>query len=94
VRTPDIEVLSVLSKAPNSWVVRLPNRRYPGVVLQGDSLKALYDLAEELRELSPTKTEAHEVADELCDALRSHIITYQTSLDEHGIELPYPERVT
>ena len=37
--------LEMWSEQVNSAVVRVPGRRFPGVVVQGDSLSILFDLA-------------------------------------------------
>jgi hypothetical protein len=37
------EQAQILSHIPNSGIVQLPGRRFPGVVIQGDTLSNLFD---------------------------------------------------
>jgi predicted RNase H-like HicB family nuclease len=90
----EIEVLSVLSRETNNWVVRLPNRQHPGVVIQGDSLKILYDLADEIHELAGDREELRDVAEELRDQLRGRLEVYEKAVRDHGLGLPYSRPVT
>jgi predicted RNase H-like HicB family nuclease len=85
--------LAVLGEETNSWVIQIPNRQYPGVVIQGDSLKTLYDTAKEIAELTPVSEEAHELAEELCQRLKSHLGNYELALRQNGIALPYSKSV-
>jgi type VI protein secretion system component VasF len=69
----------------------MPGRRYPGVVIQGDSLSILFDLAMGLTELLPEASDAElrEVAAELAEKLFDHVRNYEAVLKEHGVALPY-----
>lgn len=85
------KLLDVFSEASNHAVVRMPGRRFPGSVIQGDTLSNLLQLAGViLREAEgagrPALTEA---AEELYDALRRHLDHYESALNEHGMALPY-----
>jgi hypothetical protein len=65
----------------NNAVIRLPNRKYPGVVVQGDSLKNLLDMAETLRVLSANGgKELKEEADGLADHIRDIYEHYQLAV--------------
>jgi hypothetical protein len=81
----------VLDDTPNQAVVRLAERRFPGVVLQGDSLKALYDDVAEaagaLRAADPVRAseEIEGVLQRLADLLQH----YESVLASAGIEVPY-----
>jgi hypothetical protein len=84
--------IDILSGTPNCPVVRLPHRKFPGVVIQGDSLRILLDFADEVLALCPGVGNA-----ELLDAataLRERICMYTTEYElvmrGHGLELPYP----
>lgn len=91
---PGIDILSVLSRDTNNWVVRVANRQHPGIVIQGDSLKILYDLAEEIRALAGDRSELSDVAEELRDLLRERLVIYEKALREHQLELPYAKPVS
>jgi hypothetical protein len=84
----------VLGQESNSWVVQVPGRKYPGVVLQGDSLKNLYDLATEIVDSTPRSEGTHELASELCQLLKSHLTGYEKALGKYGIALPYSSSVS
>lgn len=91
---PDVDILKVLAKHTNNWVVQLPGRKHPAIVLQGDSLKILYDLADEMCQLSAGKGEVHDVAEELRDNLRGSLQLYEQVLRDHELGLPYSRPVT
>ncbi|MBC8043241.1 MAG: hypothetical protein IAF08_07330 [Rhizobacter sp.] len=63
-KTAEVEVFS---EATNDPVVRMQGRAFPGIVIQGDSLKNIYALAEEIRALAAQTEQAEltEVASEL-----------------------------
>jgi hypothetical protein len=84
--------VNVLGDAVNSPVLHFPGRRFPGVLIQGDSLKSMADLASEIgQQLSAGDIEeARSVAEELYGLLRSRLDIYQKALESHGVELPFP----
>jgi hypothetical protein len=88
------EQLEVYSHAENAAIVRMPERRFPGVVIQGDTLAGLNHLASEmldaLRVLGDTAST--EPAEELANRLAVYLQHYEQVLAEHGIELPYVRR--
>jgi hypothetical protein len=81
----------VLSDGGNWSIVQLPERKFPGVVVQGDSLSILVaELASALAALQAGNTVGAE--DELAatlDQLSAVKRHYEAVLGEHGIELPY-----
>ena len=93
-KSTEVDVLTVLDRGTNNWVVRLPNRQHPGVVLQGDSLKILYDLADEICDLVGDADEVRDVAEELRDNLRGRLEAYEGALRAHGLELPYSRSIS
>lgn len=86
------KLLDVFSELNNRGVVRMPGRRFPGSVIQGDTLSILFQHAEViLRESKDCGNPAlAEASEELYDALRGHLAHYENVLNEHGMELPYP----
>jgi len=80
-------VVTVFSDAINAAVLKLPSRRFPGLLLQGDTLKSLYDLAVEASKSEKSGELIEEIADRI-EALCSH---YERSLRFFNHELPYPE---
>ena len=75
----------------NNAVVRLPGRRFPGVLVQGDTLSQLRaDLAEVQKALSDGDT--NEARDSLAFALRDldgWLERYIRALEEHGMPVPF-----
>ena len=85
-----IEV-AVLSDASNNPVVRMPGRKFPGVVIQGDSLKHLQSTAQELYHLAE-KLEMEviiDLASEINDLLSARVNAYEAVLKENNIDPPY-----
>jgi uncharacterized protein DUF6959 len=94
-RAVDVELWS---PETNRAVVRVPGRRFPGVVIQGDSLSILFDLAMYLSERLPETSdeELRGAADDLAEKLFAHVQSYEAVLQARGVSLPYtrdPRRV-
>lgn len=85
-----IEV-DLLSDVINCPVLQFPGRHFPGILVQGDSLKAMTDLANEIAELISARDlkEALAVADELRCLLASRLDIYERALKLNGLAPPY-----
>lgn len=85
-----IEVES-FSSEPNAAVVRLPGRKFPGIVIQGDSLKILVDCVEDVSVLAVRSgnPELQESVMELETLLKSYLKIYEETLRTTGQSLPY-----
>ena len=83
--------LEVWSTQVNSSVVRVPGSRFPGVVIQGDSLSILFDLAMDLVEgVSKTAdSELSSAAEELAQNLFAHVTSHESVLEARGVAIPY-----
>lgn len=83
----------VLSDAVNCPIIQIPGRRFPGVVIQGDSLKNLCSLSEEIVRLTQdtASDELHDTASELMDLLLGYVSKYESTLRDCNINLPYPK---
>ena len=85
------EMATLLSSATNYAVVRLPGRKFPGIVVQGDSAHNL------LAQVSTIQKLAGKYADEDLDAeieslrdLPSEAVSHcEMVCSRQGIELPY-----
>lgn len=81
----------LLSNATNAVVARHLERNFPGLLIQGDTLKTLLDDIEELREEAANGD--LEAVKEISDILREKFVEllthYEKVLEEHGCELPY-----
>jgi hypothetical protein len=85
-----IEAVKILSDRTNSAVMRHPGRRFPGMLIPGDTLHALARTLASARAQAGSIDEeaAYELAD-VADALQDWLAHYERVLAEHGIELPY-----
>ena len=88
--------VDVLSKEPNATVLSVPWRRFPGLLVQGDSLATIYDDLDEAQGLLARSNRDPAVLSELdatISGLRDRVGTllraYEAALAESGIELPY-----
>ncbi len=83
--------VEIYSEETNRAIVRMPNRHFPGCVIQGDSLSELYRSAKVIYKLAE-KSEDTELISEskrLFEILDSTIRHYESVLGEHGISIPY-----
>lgn len=83
--------MELLTDAQNNAVVLLPGRKYPGVVIQGDSLSVLItSVSEAIDALGRgDATEAQELLGEIAERLQDARDRYETALRDRGIALPY-----
>jgi hypothetical protein len=84
--------LMVYSAASNLAVIEVPGRRFPGSVIQGDSLMILCNLAGSVhrRAVQTADQELIDEAGELLELLQERLRHYEATLEQHGIELPCP----
>ncbi|WP_115541227.1 DUF6959 family protein [Xanthomonas campestris] len=87
-----IENVEIYSEQSNAAVLRHPGRKYPGVLIQGDTLHNLCALAR----IACTESEgkglgAQDAIVELRDTLSSLLEHYKAVLDEHQTPLPFVE---
>jgi uncharacterized protein DUF6959 len=83
--------LEVFSEASNVAIVRMPGRRFPGSVIQGDSLSHLRWLAEDLRNRlrDHPDEDLRDTAQELFELLEGRLRHYMAVLDAEGLPLPF-----
>lgn len=83
--------LEVYSDATNAAIVRMKDRRFPGVVIQGDSLSILLELATWLYEKCKENMDMDIRGDaaELQELLGSYLHHYERVLSDHDMDLPY-----
>jgi len=84
------ESVEIYSDATNAAVLRHPARRFPGCLIQGDTLSSF------LQSIRVVRNESHrlspEAADELADIserLEGLLAHYKSVLIEHNIPLPF-----
>ncbi len=79
-----------LSDDVNCPVVQVPGRKFPGVVLQGDSLDNILSLIQEARlNVSEDPEECNGCLDEAAELIEQYLGVYEASLKRHHLELPY-----
>ncbi len=81
--------LEILSDQTNAAIMRHPDRRFPGVLIQGDSLSSLCGDADELCDLLGRGSDYYEEANLLRNKLQSYLTHYKAVLLEHDIPLPF-----
>lgn len=72
---PKTITVDVFSEATNAAVVRMPGRRFPGVVVQGDTLSTLVnDVRELCKQREPVRMSdvAERLEDECSPELQAH----------------------
>ena len=86
--------VEIIDATANAAVVRMPGRRFPGIVVQGDTLHSWSVLADSLMsslgEAAATDPEVLLEMVELADLIRAHVDQYERILRARGLELPYP----
>ena len=92
-RKRDAEIYSDIT---NFVVMRHPDRKCPGVLVQGDTLFALCQMADDACKEAKEAgcLNAFEEVNELRNALWEHLNHYKQVLTEHNIELPFNETNT
>jgi hypothetical protein len=84
-------IAPILAEVPNSGIVQLPGRRFPGVVVQGDSLSSMFDeLALALRHAKHRRDEEGYYATlAVASRLQELLAAYENTLSAIGSSLPY-----
>jgi predicted RNase H-like HicB family nuclease len=85
--------VEIYSDASNAAILRHPERRFPGCLIQGDSLSELLQSLERVARESGALSEdaAADLAD-VVEALEEKLAHYKATLLAHGIELPFNEK--
>lgn len=87
------ETVEIYSDQTNAAVLRHPGRRFPGVLVQGDSLYALCCQADGAcaGAHSLRGTDAYDDINDLRNRLWEYLTHYKAVLGEHQIPLPFSE---
>ncbi|MGO1072020.1 DUF6959 family protein [Lysobacter sp. CA199] len=88
-----IQEVEIYSDQTNAAIMRHPGRRFPGMLIQGDTLHSLCMQADRVCDLARGKLadEEFEEIDDLRNWLRSYLSHYKAVLDEHRMPLPFDE---
>jgi len=83
--------VDVLSEVSNCPVVQMPGRRYPGIVIQGDTLRTLLADVEDVAVLCGDvgKPELSDAVTGIKEALIGYVRVYEEAMKEAGRSLPY-----
>ena len=75
----------------NAAVIRVPGRRFPGIVIQGDSMSIMWALVQEIARLSCEcdNEELTDTIDELMGLVTGYLSVYERTLEDHNHPLPY-----
>ncbi len=89
-----IESVEIYSDTGNAAVLRHPGRRFPGVLVQGDSLSNLCYRADEVCAALCSQIDADSFFElnELRNELWSFLAHYKAVLAEHSLPLPFVDR--
>ena len=87
------EMVDIYSDQTNAAILRHPGRRFPGVLVQGDSLSRLCQQADSVcaGAKAVLDDELYEEMDGLRETLRAYLNHYKVVLREHRIELPFSD---
>ncbi|SHL63050.1 hypothetical protein SAMN05428972_0432 [Rhodanobacter sp. OK091] len=85
--------VEIFSDQANAVVVRHPDRRFPGVLVQGDSLYALCCQADAActGAKSSLDSGSYNELNDLRDKLWGYLNHYKSVLGEHQLPLPFSE---
>lgn len=81
----------ILAEVPNSGIVQLPGRQFPGIVVQGDSLSSMFDdLASALRCAKAQRDEdAYYSIYVVASRFQELLGAYEAAVSATGSRLPY-----
>lgn len=88
--------VELFSAPTNNAVIRMPGRHYPGVLIQGDTLASLLDIAREIEALVDFES-GSQLADRVIDLrkrLESMVSWYEERMIDAGLTLPYKKKGT
>lgn len=84
--------IEIYAHSSDGSVVRMPGRRFPGVVIEGDAMSIIYNFSKSILERVQEDADADLIAwaQELKDIVHSQLHTYEEAMSRHGLDLPYP----
>ena len=87
------EVVEIYSDQANAAILRHPGRKFPGVLVQGDTLHLLCHRADDACEAAKgvVQSDAYDELNDLRNQLWSLLNHYSSVLGEHQIPLPFSQ---
>ena len=88
-----VEQVEIYSDVSNRAILRHPGRKFPGVLIQGDSLYGLCRQADDACAAARglLDDDSYIGLNDLRNALRDYLAHYKRVLGEHDIKLPFYE---
>ena len=88
-----VQEVEIYSDATNHAVLRHPERRFPGLLIQGDTLYSLCAAADRICAKACDALDAETFAElnQLRSGLRERLTHYKDVLRQHDIPLPFSE---
>jgi hypothetical protein len=89
------DVAKILSHVPNSGIVQMPGRRFPGIVMQGDSLSIVFDRVAFCLQDAKTRRDEETYFEVLMfgEGLQAQLVHYEETLLKLGMSLPYTRSI-
>jgi hypothetical protein len=83
----------ILDETSNAAIVQLPGRKFPGIVVQGDSLQILLSQVTNIKEhlISEASDDLRNEIEDLYNTVRGSA-HYEKVLTKNAIELPYAKK--
>lgn len=90
-----VEPVEIYSDASNAVVMRHPGRRFPGILVQGDTLSGLCSAADDICSNGRGKLDSGTYKDlnDLRNRLWDFLLHYKKVLSEHDISLPFSDQL-
>ena len=88
-----VESVEIYSDATNAAVMRHPGRRFPGVLLQGDTLHSMCRRLDIVCEAArrPYRMEEYQELNNIRNGMWDLLLHYKRVLQAHGMPLPFSE---
>jgi hypothetical protein len=88
------ELVEIYSDATNAAVMRHPGRKFPGVLVQGDTLHSMCQTADSACAAGKQKLSPEQFLElnQLRNHLQSLLSHFKAVLGEHGVPLPFSDR--
>ncbi len=86
------ELVEIYSDETSAAVIRHPDRKFPGVLLQGDTLHSMCQQADTALAKLDRSSDAYNELNEIRNTLWSLQTHYKTTLVEHDLTMPFSEQ--
>jgi len=86
-----VENVEIFSDATNKAIMRHPDRHFPDVLIQGDTLHSLCQKADAACQKVGRGSSGYGELNQLRNSLWAYLTHYKFVLAEHDIQLPFSE---